>query len=65
MLVCRDRILGSIGGGQAEFMATEHAKNMTGCNIEEYNLNVTDSDEPGMICGGTIKVMFIPLEEEK
>lgn len=61
MLVGCDRILGTIGGGQAEFKAIEHAKNMRGCRLEEYDLNVTASDDPGMICGGTIKVMFIPL----
>ncbi len=61
MLVGHERILGSIGGGQAEYMAIERARNMNGYRLEQYDLNVTTSDDPGMICGGVIKVIFIPL----
>ena len=62
MLVSPERILGSIGGGRAEYMAIEQARNMTLPEIKVYDLDVTTDDDPGMICGGTIKVMFIPLE---
>lgn len=62
MLVSPERILGSIGGGRAEYLAIEQARSMTLPEIKVYNLDVTTDDDPGMICGGTIKVMFIPLE---
>lgn len=62
MLVSPERILGSIGGGRAEYLAIEQARSMTLPEIKVYDLDVTTDDDPGMICGGTIKVMFIPLE---
>lgn len=61
MLVSPERILGSIGGGRAEYLAIEQARKMKEAEIAVYNLDVTTDDDPGMICGGTIKVMFIPL----
>ena len=61
MLVGKERILGSIGGGQAEYMAIERARSMTGFDVESYDLRVNAAEDPGMICGGIIKVIFIPL----
>jgi hypothetical protein len=46
----------------AVFAAIEDARNCDRCMIKEYKLNQEDLVNLGMICGGTNKVLFIPLK---
>ena len=61
MLVTRDKVLGTIGGGEPEYLAIRHAKEHPGFSTVEYTLNNTAADGLDMICGGRITVLFIPV----
>ena len=61
MFVGQDKVLGSIGGGEPEYLAMCHAKEHPGFAIREYTLNNTALDGLDMICGGRIKVLFVPV----
>ena len=61
MFVGKDRVLGTIGGGVPEYRAIEHARQNPEFAILEYTLNRSASNGLDMICGGTIKVAFIPV----
>ena len=61
MFVGESRVLGSIGGGESEYLAIEHARSITKPAIREYCLNNKHSDGLDMVCGGTIRVLFIPV----
>ena len=61
MFVGKDRILGSIGGGEPEYLAIAHAKSHAGLDMQEYTLNNTAPNGLDMICGGRIKVLFLPV----
>ena len=61
MFVGEDRVLGSIGGGEPEYLAIRHAKECRSIVTREYVLNNRGANGLDMICGGTIHVMFIPV----
>lgn len=61
MFVGKDTILGSVGGGVAEHRVIQRARENPFFAIREYTLNNGVSVGLDMICGGTIKVAFIPL----
>ena len=61
MFVGKDRVLGTIGGGEPEYLAIEHARLISDFDHLEYTLNRAASSGLDMICGGTIKVAFIPV----
>lgn len=61
MFVGKDNVIGSIGGGEPEYLAITHAREIVSPEIKEYTLNNTASNGLDMICGGRIKVLFIPL----
>ena len=61
MFVSEDRVIDSIGGGAVEFAAIEDARAYPHAAIREYHLNNRDSEHLGMICGGSNKVLFIPV----
>lgn len=61
MLVGRDEVIGSIGGGAVEFAAIEDARSHPGACMREYHLNNRDAVRLGMICGGSNKVLFLPV----
>ena len=50
-----------IGGGEPEYLAICHARENSGFSIKEYKLNNTAPNGLDMICGGWIKVLFIPV----
>ena len=62
MFVGKDTVLGSIGGGEPEYLAIRHARENPKFYLHEYALNRTAANGLDMICGGTIKVAFIPLD---
>lgn len=61
MFVGNDQILGTIGGGGPEYLAIGHAKENPFFSMKEYALNNTAANGLDMICGGRIKVLFIPV----
>ena len=61
MFVGQDKVLGSIGGGEPEYLAIRHAKEYPGIQQKEYTLNNTAANGLDMICGGRITVLFIPV----
>ena len=61
MLVTQDRVLGSIGGGEPEYLAIQHAKTVSVPDVRDYTMNNTVANGLDMVCGGRIKVLFIPV----
>ena len=61
MFVGKEKVLGSIGGGEPEYLAMCHARENPGFAIREYALNNTAPNGLDMICGGRIKVLFVPV----
>lgn len=63
MLVTQESQIDSIGGGAIENQAIQDARNITSPCIKEYDLGPADASKLGMICGGTNKILFIPLDD--
>ena len=61
MFVGKDRVLGSIGGGEPEYLAIRHARENPYFSVRELVLNNGSSKGLDMICGGTVEVAFIPV----
>ena len=61
MLVTKDRVLGSIGGGEPEYLAIQHARTISALDIKDYTMNNTVANGLDMVCGGRIKVLFLPV----
>lgn len=64
MFVRKDgTVVGTIGGGAIEYKAIQYAKTVIEISEKTYDLSDAESAELGMICGGTNRVVFIPLDE--
>ena len=61
MLVYKDGIIDTIGGGKVEYEATLDARACKKVMIKDYNLSNSKGASLGMICGGYNKVLFIPV----
>ena len=61
MLVHKDGIMDTIGGGRVEYQAIVDAKQCKEVMIKDYDLSNAESATLGMICGGYNKVLFIPV----
>ena len=61
MLVTKDHVLGSIGGGEPEYLAISHARAISSLDTQEYTMNNTVANGLDMVCGGKIKVLFLPV----
>ena len=61
MLVTKDHVLGSIGGGEPEYLAISHARTLSSLDTQEYTMNNTVANGLDMVCGGKIKVLFLPV----
>ncbi len=61
MFVGKEKVLGSIGGGEPEYLAICHARENPCFDLREFSLNNTAPNGLDMICGGRIKVLFIPV----
>ena len=62
MFVGKDNVLGTIGGGEPEYRVIHQARENPSAGVQEYTLNRTAANGLDMICGGTIKVAFIPVK---
>jgi len=63
MFIGKDRILGTVGGGEPEYRVIRYAQENPYFSIQEYALNRSAANGLDMICGGTIKVAFIPISQ--
>ena len=61
MLITADGILGSIGGGAAEYRAIEEAKDIHTPTFRTYDLSAGQKGNLDMVCGGTVDVLFLPI----
>lgn len=64
MLVSRDKIFRTIGGGQLEFLAIDHARKMLDSVAAEI-LNIPLGPEIGQCCGGQVQLNFSHVDETK
>ncbi len=63
MLVSKDRIFATIGGGQLEFMAIDHARKLIQGATAEDRLEIPLGPEIGQCCGGRVALSFKPLDD--
>ena len=61
MLVHKDGIIDTIGGGKVEYQAILDAKTCNHVMVKDYDLSNAESATLGMICGGHNTVLFIPV----
>lgn len=61
MLVGAEKIIGSIGGGVLEKEVIETAPQIQKITEIEYSLSNEESAKLGMICGGTNRILFVPI----
>ena len=62
MFVGKDKLLGTVGGGEPEYRVIQYAQENPGVSLQEYNLNRSVNNGLDMICGGRISVLFIPID---
>lgn len=58
------KIFGTIGGGAVENAVIEKARNLCGSKdsyVEDYELTDSVAATLGMVCGGTVRVLFEPV----
>jgi xanthine dehydrogenase accessory factor len=63
MLVSETGIWGTIGGGQLEYMAIDNARDLMGGRGQQQ-MDVPLGPEIGQCCGGRIKLLFTPVNDE-
>lgn len=64
MLVSPDATFGTIGGGQLEFMAIEHARTLIAERRSTERMNVPLGPEIGQCCGGRVEVDIAFLDPD-
>ncbi|MCM2473073.1 xanthine dehydrogenase accessory protein XdhC [Rhizobium sp. CG5] len=62
MLVAADAMWGTIGGGQLEFMAIDHARALLSGRPLPLTLDVPLGPEIGQCCGGRTQLRFAPVD---
>lgn len=65
MLVSGAEILGTIGGGQLEYIAIDTARAMLRNGVNEKNLNVPLGPEIGQCCGGRVGLTFARVDQDR
>ena len=63
MLVSADGLFGTIGGGQLEFMAIDHARGMLKRQAREERLDVPLGPEIGQCCGGHVRLDLVRIDD--
>lgn len=64
MLVSKDLIWQTIGGGQFEYMAIDHARAMLAGKTDVDSMDIPLGPEIGQCCGGRTLLRFSPVSEE-
>jgi xanthine dehydrogenase accessory factor len=62
MLVAPTESHGTIGGGQMEYMAIDHARNLLAGMTDELRLDIPLGPEIGQCCGGRVALSFSRLD---
>lgn len=64
MLVAADAMLGTIGGGQLEYMAIDHARALLRRGVEAAQMDVPLGPEIGQCCGGRVEIALTWMDRE-
>lgn len=64
MLVSPDRIFATIGGGQLEYMAIDHARELLKGASAEDRLEIPLGPEIGQCCGGRVALSFAAVDDD-
>jgi len=64
MLVSQRAIFATIGGGQLEYMAIDHARRALRSGLDAAPMDVPLGPEIGQCCGGRVGLSFTPLSPE-
>lgn len=64
MLVSAHRVLGTIGGGQLEFIAIDTAREMLAAGQSERALDIPLGPEIGQCCGGRVTLLLSHVDTE-
>lgn len=62
MVVAPDALFGTIGGGQLEFLAIDHARKLLASGERTASLDVPLGPEIGQCCGGRTRLAFTRLD---
>lgn len=62
MVVAADALFGTIGGGQLEFLAIDHARTLLASGAQSSSLDVPLGPEIGQCCGGRTRLAFTRLD---
>lgn len=62
MLVAADRIFGTIGGGQLEYMAIDHARRVLNNGADAQEITIQLGPEIGQCCGGRVALGFMYVD---
>ena len=63
MFVAKDAIFGTVGGGQLEYRAIAHARDMIATGRSADRLNVALGPEIGQCCGGRVRLAFDLIDD--
>lgn len=61
MLVTENGQIDTIGGGSIEYQAAVDARTITAPEVRRYCLNLEEAQNLGMVCGGTNRILFLPV----
>lgn len=61
MFVGESEVVGTVGGGAIEYAAIREARGGLGVRERTYDLSGETGKELGMVCGGSSRILFIPL----
>lgn len=64
MVVAADALFGTIGGGQLEFLAIDHARMLLASGEPDSSLDVPLGPEIGQCCGGRTRLAFTRLDAQ-
>jgi xanthine dehydrogenase accessory factor len=64
MLISQRAIFATIGGGQLEYMAIDHARRALRSGLDAAPMDVPLGPEIGQCCGGRVGLSFTPLNPE-
>ena len=64
MFISETDTLGTIGGGQLEYLVINHSKKMIGENIKKDILKISLGPEIGQCCGGKVEVSLLEMYEK-
>lgn len=61
MLVAAEGLFGTVGGGQLEYMAIDHARRALRQGVPAEAMNIPLGPEIGQCCGGRVDLSFTPV----